>query len=62
MGLGGVLSNSLFGWIAKAAGFNASFLGLAAVALGGGVLYGTAMPETKHETDEKGEAKAASQG
>jgi hypothetical protein len=26
MGLGGVLSNSFFGWIAKALGFNASFI------------------------------------
>ncbi len=38
MGLGGVLSNSLFGWIAKVLGFNASFLGLAAIALAGGAL------------------------
>ncbi|MGC2657063.1 MAG: MFS transporter [Bryobacteraceae bacterium] len=47
MGLGGVLSNSLFGWIAKAVSFNASFYGLAIVALSGGILYGTRMPETK---------------
>jgi predicted MFS family arabinose efflux permease len=47
MGIGGVLSNSLFGWIAKAMGFNASFWGLALVALGGGLIYQTAMPETK---------------
>jgi MFS family permease len=47
MGLGGVLSNSIFGWIAKAAGFNVSFWGLALVAVGGGVLYKTRMPETK---------------
>jgi MFS family permease len=47
MGLGGVLSNSLFGWIAKALGFNVSFLGLAAVAVAGGVLWQFKMPETK---------------
>ena len=39
MGLGGVLSNSLFGFIAKSMGFNASFWGLSAVAMLGGVLY-----------------------
>lgn len=54
MGLGGVLSNSLFGWIAKAVGFNASFYGLAIVALSGGVLYGTKMPETKNSEPQKG--------
>jgi MFS family permease len=47
MGLGGVLSNSLFGWIANEMGFNASFWGLALVALGGGLIYQTAMPETR---------------
>ena len=50
MGLGGILSNSLFGWIAKAFGFNASFWGLAFVALGGGLLYQTSMPETKPDS------------
>jgi MFS family permease len=49
MGLGGVLSNSLFGWIAKAMGFNASFWGLTIVALAGGALYQIKMPETKGE-------------
>jgi predicted MFS family arabinose efflux permease len=47
MGLGGVLSNSLFGWVAKALGFNVSFLGLAAVAVIGGTLWQFKMPETK---------------
>ncbi len=47
MGLGGVLSNSLFGFIAKSMGFNASFWGLSAVAVAGGLLYQTRMPETK---------------
>jgi MFS family permease len=47
MGLGGVLSNAVFGWIAKLMGFNASFAGLAIVAVAGGVLYQTRMPETK---------------
>jgi MFS family permease len=47
MGLGGVLSNSLFGWIAKGLGFNASFWGLTVVAAAGGILYQTRMPETK---------------
>jgi MFS transporter len=49
MGLGGVLSNSLFGWLAKAISFNASFWGLAAVAVTGGVLYQITMPETKDQ-------------
>jgi MFS family permease len=57
MGLGGVLSNSIFGWIAKTLGFNASFLGLAAVALLGGLFYQFRMPETK--LDEQPESEAA---
>ena len=47
MGLGGVLSNSIFGWVAKSLSFNASFLGLAAVAAAGGLFYQFRMPETK---------------
>jgi predicted MFS family arabinose efflux permease len=57
MGLGGVLSNSLFGFVAKSMGFNASFWGLSAVAVAGGLLYQTKMPETKPDKqteDEKG--------
>jgi MFS family permease len=49
MGLGGVFSNCLFGWIANSLGFNASFWGLALVALSGGLIYQVAMPETKPE-------------
>jgi predicted MFS family arabinose efflux permease len=62
MGLGGVLSNSLFGFIAKTMGFNASFWGLSAVAVAGGLLYQTRMPETKPENqsdEQKGEATQA---
>lgn len=51
MGLGGVLSNALFGWIAKVMGFNASFLGLAAIAVAGGALWQLRMPETKSDGD-----------
>lgn len=58
MGLGGVLSNSLFGWIAKAFGFNASFWGLTIVAVAGGVLYQTKMPETRQEGTEAREEQA----
>ena len=47
MGMGGFLSNLLFGFIAKAAGFNASFIGLMIVALAGAGLYAFRMPETK---------------
>ncbi len=53
MGLGGMLSNSVFGWIAKAMGFNASFWGLAAVAVAGGALYQFKMPETKPQNDNQ---------
>ncbi len=53
MGLGGFLSNIVFGWVAKAMGFNASFLGLAGVALLGGVLYTFKMPETKPMQESK---------
>lgn len=53
MGLGGFLSNMLFGFIAKALGFNASFLGLSAIALCGGALYALRMPETKREMIEE---------
>jgi predicted MFS family arabinose efflux permease len=52
MGLGGVLSNVLFGWIAKSLSFNASFLGLAAVAAAGGIFYQLKMPETKTQTSQ----------
>ena len=52
MGLGGMLSNALFGFIAKTMGFNASFWGLALAAVAGGVLYQTAMPETKPDKSE----------
>ncbi len=61
MGLGGVLSNSLFGWIAKALGFNASFWGLAMVAVAGGALYQFRMPETRPEHQPE-EQKSASAG
>ena len=44
MGLGGMLSNGVFGWVAKAMGFNASFWGLAVVAVAGGALYQFGMP------------------
>jgi len=47
MGLGAFLSNIGFGLLASALGFNASFLGLAAVAVAGGALYALKMPETK---------------
>lgn len=47
MGLGGFLSNLGFGALAKAAGFNASFIGLSVAAIGGGLLYQVRMPETR---------------
>ena len=55
MGLGGMLSNSVFGWVAKAMGFNASFWGLAAVAVAGGALYQFKMPETRPQNEKQGE-------
>jgi predicted MFS family arabinose efflux permease len=58
MGLGGFLSNSLFGFIAKTMGFNASFIGLASVAIIGGALFQLKMPETKPEAEEKQPAAA----
>ncbi|MDQ2843212.1 MAG: MFS transporter [Acidobacteriota bacterium] len=64
MGLGGMLSNSIFGWIAKAFGFNASFWGLAGAALVGGALYQFKMPETKPQNegqDDVPEANPATQ-
>jgi MFS family permease len=53
MGLGGVLSNALFGWVAHAMGFTASFIGLSLVAGAGGVLYGIKMPETKELAENR---------
>ena len=47
MGLGGFLSNLLFGYVAHALSFEASFWGLAAAAAAGGLLYLWKMPETK---------------
>jgi MFS family permease len=58
MGLGGVLSNNLFGWIAKGLGFNASFWGLTIVAVAGGLLYQTRMPETKPQQNEQAQMHA----
>ena len=49
MGLGAFLSNGAFGWLAKGAGFNASFLALSAVAVAGGAVHLFAMPETRPE-------------
>jgi len=49
MGLGGFLSNMAFGFVAKAAGFNTSFLGLSAVAVLGGLLFQWRMPETREQ-------------
>ena len=59
MGLGGVLSNSVFGWVAKAMGFNASFWGLTIVAVAGGILYQTRMPETSESATSAGEQEKA---
>lgn len=59
MGLGGFLSYSLFGWIAKAAGYNSAFLGLSLVAVTGGLLYAWQMPETKPEPEQETHAAAA---
>jgi MFS family permease len=59
MGLGGVLSNSIFGWVARVMGFNASFIGLAIVAVAGGALYGIKMPETKGEPEQQEASSAA---
>ena len=59
MGLGGVLSNSLFGWIAKAFGFNAGFWGLTAVAVLGGAIYQAKMPETRKEQGATSEQQPA---
>ena len=59
MGIGGVLSNGLFGWIAKLMGFNASFWGLTIVAIAGGILYQTRMPETKPQENDQSEENAA---
>lgn len=47
MALGGFLSNLAFGLVAKQLGYDASFLGLAMMAVLGGLLYAGKMPETK---------------
>jgi MFS family permease len=47
MALGGFLSNLAFGLVARTLGFNASFWGLAALAVAGGMLYQLGMPETR---------------
>ena len=51
MGLGAMLSNGVFERIAKAVGFNASFWGLATVAVG--PLYEFKMPETKPHNENQ---------
>jgi hypothetical protein len=52
MGLGGFLSNSMFGFIAKTLSFNASFSGLAVAAAAGGALYFFKMPETQESKQQ----------
>lgn len=47
MALGGFLSNLAFGIVAQTLGFNGAFVGLAAVAVAGGLLYMLCMPETR---------------
>jgi MFS family permease len=60
MGMGAFLSNAAFGFIAKTAGFNVSFLLLAGTALGGGLFYYWRMPETRPEgSSEPAPAAAA---
>jgi hypothetical protein len=54
MGFGGFLSNMSFGWVAKGLGFNASFLGLSAIGVVGGIFSQLRMAETH----EPGEAQA----
>ena len=61
MGLGGFLSNLLFGFIAKTMGFNASFWGLSIVATAGGLLYQLRMPETKPDAQEKPQEQVGAQ-
>jgi hypothetical protein len=46
MGLGSLLSNAAFGALAKSWSFNASFVGLALTAIGGGILFHRQVPET----------------
>jgi MFS family permease len=53
MGLGAFLSNLAFGFVAKTLGFNVSFLGLAGVAVAGGLLYQFRMPETKPDQEQE---------
>jgi MFS family permease len=60
MGLGGFLSNTAFGFVAKSLGFDASFLGLSAAAVAGGLLFQCCMPETR-PADDKDEEKAKEQ-
>jgi MFS family permease len=59
MGLGGFLSNIVFGFIAKSMGFNASFIGLSAVAVVGGIFYQFMVPETRGDQPKEEEKKAA---
>ena len=59
MGLGGFLSNIVFGFIAKSMGFNASFIGLSAVAVVGGIFYQFMVPETRGNQPKEEEKKAA---
>ena len=42
-----------FGWVARAWNFNIAFLGLAAGAAAGGLLYWMKMPETKEGSESK---------
>ncbi|HEX4810251.1 MAG TPA: MFS transporter [Bryobacteraceae bacterium] len=48
LGLGAFLSNFIAGFVVKAFGYNAAFLGLSAIAFIGLLFFGLFMPETKN--------------
>jgi hypothetical protein len=50
-GIGAGLSNLLAGFVVKAAGFDAGFITLAAIAAAAAIFYAVAMPETRGSLD-----------
>jgi sugar phosphate permease len=58
-GVGAGLSNLIAGFVVKAAGFDAGFIMLAAIAAVGSVYFAVAMPETR-PSPAKPEKRAAS--
>ncbi len=61
-GVGAALSNVMAGYLVKAAGFNAGFLTLSAIAVAAMLFYALAMPETRSASPTPEKSRTAGRG